>query len=52
MICPICKAWTQVIDSRPNKGGAGRYRRYQCANLHRFTTEKKIVGKAKKEFGK
>lgn len=36
MNCPKCGAWTEVLETRKRK--AGTYRRYECANLHRFST--------------
>ena len=36
MNCPKCNAWTEVLETRQRK--AGTYRRYECANLHRFST--------------
>jgi len=36
MKCPECNAWTELLETR--KRAAGAYRRYECANLHRFTT--------------
>ena len=36
MKCPECTAWATVKDSRQTLKGT--YRRYECANLHRFTT--------------
>jgi hypothetical protein len=38
MNCPQCGAWTDVLETRKRKHGL-TYRRYECANLHRFTTE-------------
>jgi transcriptional regulator NrdR family protein len=43
MKCPTCNAWTSVLESVLRRDGSRR-RRYQCANLHRFNTEEKIVG--------
>ena len=37
MKCPACKAWSTVKETRERQDGTVR-RRYQCANLHRFTT--------------
>lgn len=37
MKCPKCRAWTYVLEVRGNK--AGKYRRYECANGHRFSTQ-------------
>jgi transcriptional regulator NrdR family protein len=43
MKCPQCGTWTEVLESVLRKDGSRR-RRYQCANLHRFNTEERIVG--------
>ncbi len=43
MKCPTCNAWTEVLESVLRRDGSRR-RRYQCANLHRFNTEERIVG--------
>ena len=37
MICPKCGKNSKVLESRPNKDGSTK-RRYECQNLHRFTT--------------
>lgn len=37
MKCPYCKVWAEVLETRTKADGSRR-RRYQCANLHRFTT--------------
>jgi transposase-like protein len=42
MKCPICGAYTEVIDSRMRSDGTRR-RRYLCANMHRFTTLERIL---------
>jgi hypothetical protein len=42
MKCPECGTWTEVLESVLRKDGSRR-RRYQCANLHRFNTEERIV---------
>ena len=39
--CPVCGAWTSVKETRSRKSGVVA-RRYECANLHRFTTEERI----------
>jgi hypothetical protein len=36
MKCPQCGAWTELLETR--KRVAGVYRRYECANTHRFST--------------
>jgi transcriptional regulator NrdR family protein len=43
MKCPTCNTWTSVLESVLRRDGSRR-RRYQCANLHRFNTEERIVG--------
>jgi transcriptional regulator NrdR family protein len=43
MKCPQCGKWTEVLESVLRRDGSRR-RRYQCANLHRFNTEERIVG--------
>ena len=43
MKCPTCNTWTEVLESVLRRDGSRR-RRYQCANLHRFNTEERIVG--------
>jgi transcriptional regulator NrdR family protein len=42
MKCPECGTYTEVIDSRMKVDGTRR-RRYQCANMHRFTTQETIT---------
>ena len=37
MKCPVCGAWTVVLDSRQGR------RRRECANLHRFVTQENVV---------
>lgn len=41
MICPQCKAWTRVLETR-HKYDNQTYRRYECANMHRFSTMEKV----------
>jgi transcriptional regulator NrdR family protein len=41
MKCPHCEAWTEVRETRQRTDGTKR-RRYECANLHRFTTVERI----------
>ena len=45
MKCPECGTWTEVLESVLRKDGSRR-RRYQCANMHRFNTEEKVVGRS------
>lgn len=40
MKCPECKAWATVKEARPRSDGTTR-RRYECANLHKFSTLEK-----------
>ena len=37
MNCPRCGAWSSVLETRKTQDGHKR-RRYECANLHRFST--------------
>ena len=37
MKCPRCDAWAEVLETRTKEDNTVR-RRYECANLHRFTT--------------
>lgn len=44
MVCPTCNAWTACLESRHRQPRGAPvntnavYRRYQCANGHRFST--------------
>jgi hypothetical protein len=38
MKCPQCKAWATVLETR-SKPNNETYRRYQCANEHKFSTK-------------
>lgn len=42
MKCPVCQAWSDVKETRTRMDGSKR-RRYECANLHRFSTEERVV---------
>lgn len=42
MKCPRCGVWVRVLETRMDADGAKR-RRYECANLHRFSTKETIV---------
>lgn len=42
MTCPVCGAWTSVKETRTRKTDGVVTRRYECANLHRFSTEERI----------
>jgi transcriptional regulator NrdR family protein len=52
MKCPVCGTWTLVKETR-KRADNSKYRRYECANLHRFTTletvAKVIVAKKTKD---
>lgn len=50
MKCPQCGAWVQVMETR-NKPDGSRRRRYECGNLHRFTTLETVV-ESKKSGGR
>lgn len=41
MSCPQCGAWAQVKETRTNKTDNVVTRRYECGNLHRFSTEER-----------
>jgi len=38
--CPECKAWADVLETRQRPEYT--YRRYECANNHRFTTRESL----------
>lgn len=39
--CPVCDKWVSTLETRA-RGNNETYRRYQCANEHRFTTKEKV----------
>lgn len=39
--CPVCDQWVSTLETRA-RGKNETYRRYQCANEHRFTTKEKV----------
>jgi transcriptional regulator NrdR family protein len=41
MKCPVCGAWTRVLETRQQPDNEKK-RRYECGNLHRFTTLEKV----------
>ena len=41
MTCPQCGAWAQVKETRTNKTDNVVTRRYECGNMHRFSTEER-----------
>lgn len=44
--CPVCGAWTSVKETRTKKNENIVTRRYECANLHRFSTEETVKCKS------
>lgn len=42
MKCPECDTWTTVQDTRMRSDGLRR-RRYQCANMHMFSTLEQLA---------
>jgi len=42
MICPVCKAWVEVKETRQRPDN-NTYRRYECANTHRFVTTEAVT---------
>jgi len=44
MICPVpeCKAWVEVKETRQRPDN-NTYRRYECANGHRFVTTEAVT---------
>lgn len=42
MRCPDCGAWASVLETRSSPTLTTR-RRYECANMHRFTTLETVV---------
>lgn len=42
MKCPTCKTYSEVLETRQKADGSS-YRRYQCANLHRFSTNETVT---------
>lgn len=45
MKCPICGAWTVVLETRM-KGNNERRRTLECGNLHKFRTIESIDEKS------
>lgn len=41
MKCPVCGTWTLVKETRVRPNNE-KYRRYECANLHRFITYERV----------
>jgi transcriptional regulator NrdR family protein len=42
MKCPVCGAWTTVKETRTRKTDGVVTRRYECGNMHRFSTEERV----------
>lgn len=42
MKCPHCNAWSDVLETRTRTDETKR-RRYQCANMHRFSTNEHVI---------
>lgn len=42
MKCPVCGAWVTVKETRSRSANTV-YRRYECANEHRFVTSEAVV---------
>ena len=43
MKCPICSTWAIRLETRSNAMYNTVRRRYECGNLHRFTTLEKVA---------
>ena len=39
--CPVCDQWVSVLETRARDNNE-TYRRYRCANEHRFTTKERV----------
>jgi hypothetical protein len=39
--CPVCEKWVRTLETR-DRSDKSTYRRYECANLHRFVTKEKV----------
>jgi transcriptional regulator NrdR family protein len=42
MKCPVCSTWVEVKETRARPKNE-KYRRYECANGHRFVTHETVV---------
>ncbi len=42
MTCPCCGVWASVKETRTRKTDSVVTRRYECGNMHRFSTEERI----------
>ena len=50
MKCPVCDTWTSIKETRQRVNG--KYRRYQCGNLHTFGTMESLFVIYDEEFKK
>jgi|GEM_PF-2004807 transcriptional regulator NrdR family protein len=41
MNCPLCKAWSTVLETRTRQDNTRR-RTLECGNLHKFTTVERV----------
>ena len=41
MNCPICKAWSTILETRTRQDNTRR-RTLECGNLHKFTTVERV----------
>ena len=51
MLCPTCKAWVQVLETRQLPDNS-TYRRYECGNVHRFVTTEAVTRVIKPKVAK
>ena len=43
MKCPLCGAWAIKLETRSNATQNTTRRRYECGNLHRFSSVERVV---------
>jgi transcriptional regulator NrdR family protein len=43
MKCPLCGAWATKLETRSRATDNTVRRRYECGNLHRFSTVERVV---------
>lgn len=43
MRCPVCSVWVFVKETRQRPKLNAKYRRYECANGHRFSTLEQVI---------
>lgn len=51
MKCPVCGVWTLVKETRTKEMDT-KYRRYECANGHRFVTHETLAWVIKQKGNK